>query len=298
MAGATARTEAISVAPDVDAAGRTAIIAGSGLLPLKVAESLDKQGKAPFIVGIKDEADPALYRYDHVEISLVEFRKLMGSMKTAGVRNVILAGGVRSRPHFADLRLDGPTLSAIPRMIGALGRGDDALLRAFISLIESYGFRVVGAHEIVPDLLAPAVARLTKRKAAKEDERNIAIAREAAHLIGVLDIGQAVVAVGGRVVALEGAEGTDAMLERIAQLRGEGRIPQRGGVLVKSAKPTQDERADLPGIGLSTVENAVRAGLSGIAVEAGRTFILGYGETVAAANEKGIFIETFDSKQG
>ncbi|RCS24336.1 LpxI family protein [Phyllobacterium salinisoli] len=285
------------VAPGIDAAGRTAIIAGSGLLPLKVAESLEAQGRPPFIVGIKDEADPTLYRYDHAEISLVEFRKLIGSMKAAGARNVILAGGVRGRPHFADLRLDGPTLAAIPRMIGALGRGDDALLRAFIGLVESYGFRVVGAHEIVPDLLAPPAACLTEKKPGTEDQRNIAIAREAARLIGVLDVGQGTVAVGGRIVALEGAEGTDAMLERIVHLRAARRIPRRGGVLVKCAKPTQDERADLPGIGLSTIENAARAGLSGIAVEAGKTFILGFGETVAAANENGIFIETFSSKR-
>ncbi|WP_183430759.1 LpxI family protein [Mesorhizobium sp. RMAD-H1] len=283
------------VTPGADAAGRTAIIAGNGLLPLKVAESLEKQGRAPFLVPIRGEADPALYRYDHAEISVVEFRKLIGSMKAASVRNVILAGGVRSRPHFSDLKLDGPTLAAIPRMIGALGRGDDALLRAFISLIEAYGFRVVGAHEIVPDLLAPPAARLTNRKPDKHDEHNIAIAREAARMIGVLDVGQGTVAVGGRVVALEGAEGTDAMLERVAQLRNAGRIPPKGGVLVKCAKPTQDERADLPAIGLSTVENAARAGLAGIAVEAGRTFILGFGETVAAANDKGIFIETFGS---
>lgn len=277
-------------------AGRTAIIAGSGLLPLKVAESLEKQGNAPFIVGIKDEADPALYRYDHAEISLVEFRKLIGSLKASGARNVILAGGVRGRPHFAGLRLDGPTLAAIPRMLGALGRGDDALLRAFIGLIESYGFNVVGAHEIVPDLLAPAPGSLTATKPGKDDWHNIALAREAAHMLGVLDVGQAAVAVGGRVVALEGAEGTDAMLERIVQLRRSRRIPQKGGVLVKCAKPAQDERADLPGIGLSTVENVALADLSGIAVEEGKTFILGFGEAIAAANAKGIFIETFASQ--
>ncbi|PYE88161.1 hypothetical protein C7477_10832 [Phyllobacterium leguminum] len=284
------------MAPGIDAAGRTAIIAGNGILPLRVAENLEKQGRPPFIVMIRDEADPALHRYDHAEISMVEFRKLIGSMKAAGARNVVLAGGVRSRPHFADLRLDGPTLAAIPRMIRALGRGDDALLRAFIGLLESYGFKVVGAHEIVPDLLAPPAGSLTLTKPGKDDWHNITLAREAAHMLGVLDVGQGAVAIGGRVVALEGAEGTDAMLERIAQLRQAKRIPQKGGVLVKCAKPAQDERADLPSIGRSTVENAALAGLSGIAVEEGKTFILGFGEAIAAANAKGIFIETFASK--
>jgi DUF1009 family protein len=120
---------------------------------------------------------------------------------------------------------------------------------------------------------------------------------EAALRLGELDVGQGAIAAGGRVVALEGAEGTDQMIERVYALRQAGRIPKRGGVLVKMAKPRQDERADLPAIGVSTVENAARAGLSGIAIEAGRTFILGLGETMAAANEKGLFIETISRNQ-
>ncbi|WP_188821827.1 LpxI family protein [Brucella endophytica] len=288
----------IELTSGADKVGRTAIIAGSGVLPVRVAEDLEKQGRPPLLIPLKGDADPSLYRYEHTEISMVEFRKLIRALKAGGVRNVILAGGVSSRPHFSDLRIDGPTLAAIPRILGALGKGDDALLRAFIGLVESYGFKVVGAHEIVPDLLAPAARSLTGKKPGKDDWRNIELAREAARMIGALDVGQGAVAVGGRVVALEGAEGTDAMLERIAQMRAARRIPQKGGALVKCAKPTQDERADLPTIGLSTIENAAQAGLSGIAIEAGKTFILGVGETVAAANAKGLFIETFDSKPG
>ncbi len=125
-----------------------------------------------------------------------------------------------------------------------------------------------------------------------KERRNIAAAMAAALRLGNLDIGQGAIAAGGRVVALEGAEGTDLMIARVRDLRAAGRIPKRGGVLVKMAKPRQDERADLPAIGVSTVENAARAGLAGIAVEAGRTFILGFGETVAMANERGLFIET------
>jgi DUF1009 family protein len=115
-------------------------------------------------------------------------------------------------------------------------------------------------------------------------------------MIGSLDIGQAAIAIGRRVVALEGVEGTDAMLQRVADLRHAKRINRKGGVLVKCAKPQQEVRADLPAIGVSTVENAVKAGLKGIAIEARRTLILGYGETVAAADKAGLFIETFEQE--
>ncbi|MGH9917197.1 MAG: UDP-2,3-diacylglucosamine diphosphatase LpxI domain-containing protein, partial [Pyrinomonadaceae bacterium] len=133
----------------------------------------------------------------------------------------------------------------------------------------------------------------TRKKADKESIADMQAARKAAVMIGSLDIGQAAIAVGRRVVALEGVEGTDAMLQRVAELRIAKRINRKGGVLVKCAKPQQEVRADLPAIGISTVENAVKAGLKGIAIESRRTLILGYSETIAAANEAGIFIETF-----
>lgn len=276
-----------------DHAGRVAIIAGNGLLPINVAEALTTAGNPPFLVPLRGEADPILYKYEHQEISIVEFAKLVRSMKAAGVDRVVLAGGVTSRPHVSDLKLDWPTLRAVPYVLRALGQGDDALLRAFIGLLESFGFKVVGAHEVVPDLLSPSPAQILTRAVPDARERhNLELAMESALRLGDLDVGQGAIAVGGRVVALEGAEGTDQMIERVRELRAARRIPRRGGVLVKMAKPQQDERADLPTIGISTVENAAKAGLTGIAVEAGRTFILGFGETIAAANDKGLFIET------
>jgi DUF1009 family protein len=92
-------------------------------------------------------------------------------------------------------------------------------------------------------------------------------------------------------VALEDIEGTDALLARIGTLRGHGRLAGRKrGVLVKCAKPGQELRADLPTIGLATVEAAHAAGLAGIAVEAGRSFVLQQAETIARADELGLFI--------
>lgn len=277
--------------------GRTAIIAGNGSLPVVVAESLRKQGGNPLIVAIKGEAESELYSGDHAEISIVELGGLMKILKAENITNVVLAGGIRHRPEFsAALKLGNGNFVALYRFMRAFRLGDDGLLRAVVSTIEAYGFRVLGAHEIVPDILAPAPGTITRKKADKESIENMQAARKAATMIGSLDIGQAAIAIGRRVVALEGVEGTDAMLQRVADLRKAKRINRKGGVLVKCAKPQQEVRADLPAIGLSTVENAVQAGLSGIAVEAGRTLILGYGETVAAANAAGLFIETFEQE--
>ncbi|WP_375642173.1 MULTISPECIES: LpxI family protein [unclassified Bartonella] len=274
--------------------GRTAIIAGNGVLPITVAQTLEKNGENPFLVLLRGEADSVLYRYEHCELSIVELARLVKILKEAGVYNVVLAGGVKKRPLLKQLRLDWTTFLALPKLIRALKRGDDALLKAFIRVIETYGFRVVGAHEIVPDLLAPIEFNLTVRRATPKEKKDIFLAAEAAKLLGQLDIGQAVVAINGRVVALEGAEGTDNMLWRVCEMRERGQIPLKGGILVKCAKPQQDNRVDLPSIGPATIMNVAKSGLSGVAVEANRSLILSVKTTVEKANKYSLFIETFE----
>ncbi|VEJ45064.1 LpxI family protein [Bartonella vinsonii] len=274
--------------------GRTAIIAGNGVLPISVAQALEKDGQNPFLILLRGEADAVLYRYEHYELSIVELGRLIKILKTAEIRNIVLAGGVRKRPLITQLRLDWTTFLALPQLIRALRGGDDALLKAFIRLIEAHGFCVLGAHEIVPDLLAPVKFNLTSRRATQKEKKDIFLAVEAAKLLGRLDIGQAAVAINGRVVAVEGAEGTDNMLWRVCEMRERGQIPPKGGVLVKCAKPQQDHRVDLPSIGPATIMNITKSGLSGIAVEANKSLILSVKTTIEKANKYSLFIETFE----
>lgn len=288
--------------------GKTAIIAGGGALPAAVAAKLAAQGAEPFIVLLRGNADnegadkggesAALRRYPHQLFGITELAKFLQLMKAEKIHNLVLAGSVAQRPNLRDLRWDWPTLKTLPHIFAALRRGDDALLRAFIGVMEGYGFRVIGAHEIVPELLAPQSAAaaehfiLTKRRANKTEQADIAAAKEAARRLGELDIGQGAVAVGGRVVALEGAEGTDAMLERVAELRRRGKIPPKGGALVKMKKPNQEMRADLPTIGPETILRLAGAGLTGLAVEAGGSFIIDEKKTVQLADKKKLFLQS------
>ncbi|WP_455479858.1 LpxI family protein [Bartonella sp. B23] len=274
--------------------GRTAIIAGNGVLPISVAQALEKDGQNPFLVLLRGEADAVLYRYEHCELSIVELARLIKILKAASICNIVLAGGVKKRPLFTQLRPDLTTFLALPKLLCALKKGDDALLKAFIQIIESYGFRVVGVHEIVPDLLAQTEFNLTLRRATRKEKKDIFLAAEAAKLLGRLDIGQAAVAINGRVIALEGAEGTDNMLWRVHEMRERKQIPPKGGVLVKCAKPQQDHRVDLPSIGPVTIMNIAKSGLSGIAVEANRSLILSMKTTIEKANQYSLFIEIFE----
>ncbi|WP_074380757.1 LpxI family protein [Bartonella doshiae] len=274
--------------------GRTAVIAGNGVLPITVAQELERHGQSPFLVLLHDEADTALYRYEHCELSIVELAQLVKTLKAAEISNIVLAGGVKKRPLLTQLRPDWTTFLALPKIIRALTEGDDALLKAFIGIIEAHGFHVIGVHEIVPELLAPIKFDLTLRRATRKEKKDILHAVKAAKLLGQLDIGQAVVAVNGRVVAVEGAEGTDNMLWRVCEMRERGQIQPSGGVLVKCAKPQQDHRVDLPSIGPVTIMNIAKSGLSGVAVEANRSLILSAKATIEKANKHSLFIETFE----
>jgi len=108
----------------------------------------------------------------------------------------------------------------------------------------------------------------------------------------MFDVGQAVVVAGKHVLAVEAAEGTDAMLAHVAEMRASGRVRSAvgSGVLVKAPKQGQDRRFDLPSIGPQTVEGAARAGLAGIAVVAGSTIVAEPERLIAAANHANIFI--------
>ena len=271
---------------------RVGIVAGSGSLPVNVAQSLTCAGLNPFIFILDGEADrlAELQRHEHVVLTIEAAAVGFERMKAAGVTHAVLAGGVVRRPRLRALKWTPRVLKVLPRLAIELALGDDGLLRAVMRHIENAGIRVVGAHQVVPDLLARAGA-MTRVSPDADDERNIKAALEAAKAIGRLDIGQAAIAVGGRAVALEGIEGTDGLLERMIPLRDHGRLAGKtGGVLVKCAKPAQDVRADLPAIGPKTVLDATRAGLRGIAVEANRAFVLDFAKTIAAADEAGLFI--------
>lgn len=274
------------------AAGRIALIAGGGALPVEIAKALAERNDRPFVIMVRGEvSEPAAFEaYPNVTRDIEAFGGLAKLLKAEGVQRVVMAGNIARRPKFAAMRPILPLLPLLPRALASLARGDDGLLRAVIGYFEDRGIKVLGPHEIIPDLLVPAGIH-TRKKPTAADRKDIDAAMQAALAIGRLDIGQAAVAIGGRAIALEDIEGTDALLARVTGLRGHGRLAGRkGGVLAKSSKPGQELRADLPGIGVLTVDGAHRAGLSGIAVEADRSLGLGFGETIARADELGLFI--------
>ncbi len=274
------------------AGDRVAVIAGEGRLPLDVAEQVERLGSAPFIVkaGEAGKMDAGLDRFEHAPLAVEQIAELVPLLKGRRITHTVLSGAITRRPAWSAFRPSLRLLALVPTLLRGLARGDDGLLRVLVRHIEENGIKVVGAHELAPDLLMPAVT-LTRAEPTARDQRDLQAAMIAARAIGALDVGQAAVSIGGRVIALEGIEGTDGLLERVATLRNHGRLAgASGGVLVKAAKPEQELRADLPTIGPDTVIRAHAAGLAGIGVEAERSLVLDRAQVVAEANRLGLFV--------
>ena len=268
-------------------AGRIGIVAGSGSLPAAIAHEAKAAGHDPFILGITGNADSSIERFPHAYVHIGQIGRLLGTLRREGCKRIVFVGALR-RPNIFRIRLDAGFLRHMPQLMRCMKGGDDAALRGIARFFEEQGFEIAAAHEVAPRLLAPegAFSRLLPRV---QDLEDLKLGFKVTHGLGVFDIGQAAVVAHGYVLAVEAAEGTDAMLRRCGDLNGWG-YGARKGVLVKRPKPGQDRRFDLPAIGPQTVGLAAEAGLAGIAVEAGAVLLAGVDELVEKANAAGLFL--------
>jgi UDP-2,3-diacylglucosamine hydrolase len=270
------------------------LIAGGGDLPIRLARQCETVGRPLFVIRLKGMADPALKAFDGVDAGIAELGKGIASLKAAGCEAVCLAGVVK-RPDFAALKPDLRGLKALPGVIAAARRGDDALLRFLVGEFEAEGFHVEGAHEVAAGMTLAhgPLGRLTPRP---EHMLDVYKAFHVAGEIGRLDVGQGAVVCEGLVLAVEAQEGTDDMLARCAGLPEtlHGSPGAARGVLAKRPKPIQEQRVDLPAIGVATVLGAAKAGLAGIVAEAGKALVMDHEAVAKAADELGLFVYGLD----
>lgn len=269
-----------------DPARPLGILAGGGSLPREIAEIAAARGQAVFLVGIEGEAEGSFEPFPNARLNWGAIGGILAAFRRAGARDLVIVGRVQ-RPDLLRLRPDFGFFRALPTILRLVrAGGDDGVLRGVIGFFEAKGFRVVSPAEIAPEIVVGR-GDLGRNGPAPADLADIEMGLEAVRRLGPFDIGQAVVVAGGRLEAIEGAEGTDAMLERIVRQRTSGG-PR--GVLVKRPKPGQDLRVDLPAIGPDTVRGASRARLAGIAVDAGAVVAARRRELVTAADDAGIFV--------
>lgn len=269
-------------------AGRLGIIAGGGDLPRMLIEACRKSDRDFFVLALEDHADFQLADVPHAWVRLGAAGKVLQLARRNGIDEVVMAGHV-ARPSLAGLRPDWRALRLLTRVAGR-AFGDDGVLRSVVREFESEGFRVVAPDSILHDLKPPP-GPLGRHAPDEPAERDIARGVAVLNALGDADVGQAVVVQDGLVLGIEAIEGTDALLTRCGGLRRGG----KGGVLVKLRKRNQEQRTDLPAIGPETVRRAAAAGLRGIAIEADGTLVLQRSETVALADEAGLFVTAIEN---
>lgn len=276
------------------ATGPVAILAGSGELPILLADRLGSAGRPHRVLAFRGFCEGALRARADSVVGLLDVRRIEACLTAWRPSAVTLAGGL-NRPSAAALVGAFSAFRNRDDVAAIVARGDDNLLRGAVELLESKGFPLVGVRDLAPELLAEAGC-YGARRPTPEDERAVALGLRLLDGISAFDIGQAVVVAGERIVAVEGPEGTDRMLARARSLRGARFFGRRtrGGVLVKAPKRGQDLRVDLPAIGPRTVVNAARAGLDGIAVASGLTLVLNRRETATTADRLGLFVIGLD----
>ncbi len=261
------------------------IVAGSGRLPSQLVEYCRQNNRPVFVLAFQDTTDPETYAHvPHAVVRIESVGEALEHLRGAGAKELVMAGKVR-RPSLIGLRPDKATAKLIAHMGSSFFSGDNALFTSLVSFLEGEGFHVIGAEEIMNELVAPEGV-LGKTHPTKQNLSDIAKGMRIAKALGGLDIGQAVIVENNYVLGVEAAEGTDAMIIRCAGLKHE----ERGGVLVKAKKPLQEARVDLPAIGPATIENIYAAGLMGVAVEAGGSLILDRAQVIARADKLGIFV--------
>ena len=273
-----------------DSKPKLGIIAGGGPLPARLAQHCKSEGRECLVLGIEGEAVDVSAQFPFVWVGIASVGRTLKILKKEECREIVFIGPV-SRPDFSALTPDWKGMTLLPRFIRAARGGDDGLLKVVIAAFEEEGFRVVGADDVMSDLLGGEDA-LSRKAPTDDDQRDIDRGVAVVQTLGQLDIGQGCVVCNEYILAVEAAEGTDNMLRRCADLSVElrGTPEARRGVFVKISKPGQEGRIDRPTIGVRTVELAALAGLSGIAYETGKVLIADPDAVREKADDLGLFV--------
>jgi DUF1009 family protein len=280
------------------ASQRIGLIAGWGRYPIIVAEELKRSGHHVYCLGVKDHADPILRTIcdGFAWMGLARIGRAIRFLRRHHCRDATMAGkihkvrlyqpwawlkhlpdwhGIRTfYPHFVSRKKD---------------RRDDTLLTAIVNTFAEEGIHFGPATDYAPELLVK-LGQLTRRGPTPAQQKDIQFGWTLAKEMGRLDIGQSVVVKDQTAIAVEAIEGTDECIRRAGALCSAG-----GFTVVKTAKPQQDMRFDVPTVGVWTLETMASAGGKLLAIEAGRTILVDQPDFLRFADEHGIVVVALDS---
>lgn len=259
--------------------GPLGLIAGKGELPLVVCQTAMRRGVEVSAVAFDKPTAKSLEKFADVKIfGLGQPGKVIRRFKDTGVTKICLIGKIEKRLIFRNIKLD---MLAVKTMKKMLQKSDATIMNAIIDELFQEGMEVVKQTDWIPDLL-PEKGQLGGKKPSKnimdDFEFGLKICRELAGR----EIGQTIIVKEGVVLAVEAVEGTDAAIERGCKLGG------KNAVMIKTSRPKQDLRFDIPSVGPGTIKILAKHKAAGLAVEAERTVVIDRPKTVSMCNDAGI----------
>jgi DUF1009 family protein len=261
------------------------IIAAAGDAPLDAARAASGQGRDVIVITLKSVATADFSEFKTLEHPIGSLGHIISDLVAAGCRQVVLAGKLK-RPSVASVK---PDLRGAKIFTKAITSGDDTALKIIRDELAKDGLEIIDMGQIIPEIYADEGV-MCGRSPNAEVMASVSLGREVLTSMSSFDMGQSAVIQGSRILALEGAEGTDEMLMRVADLID----PDMGSaVFVKIPKAGQDLALDPPGIGKNTIRHAGKAKISVIAVEAAGVMMIGKDETIEEAGRLGITIIGF-----
>ncbi len=280
---------------------RIGLVAGWGRFPIVVAETLQRDGHDVYCLGIKGHADQALKEIctDFRPIGVAKLGAQIRYFRRQGVTQATMAGKIFKHKllyqpffwlsHFPDWRF---VRTAYPYFITKTkDRKDDTMLTEFANAFADDGITFAPATDFAPELLVKK-GPLTRRRASRDELKDIEFGWTIAKELGRLDVGQSVIVKDRAVLAVEAIEGTDECIRRAGQLCSQG-----GFTVIKVAKPQQDMRFDVPTIGVGTLETLVQSGGRVLAIEADKTIIIDEEKVIDFANRHSLTVIAIDQAE-
>ncbi|HXX56455.1 MAG TPA: UDP-2,3-diacylglucosamine diphosphatase LpxI [Thermodesulfovibrionales bacterium] len=259
------------------------LIAGMGDLPKAVAAEARAKGFRVIAVALEPLADEGLSAcVDDIRwVNVGKLGEIIESLKRSGVKEAVMAGKVPKSLLYKS-RIT-PDLRAVKLLFTLKDRRDDSILLAITKELEKDGISLLNTTDFCSGILAPD-GMMTKSGPSRDELKDIAFGWKIAKEIGGLDIGQTVVVKDRAVMAIEAIEGTDEAIRR------GGRYASEGAVVIKVSKPNQDMRFDVPVVGPSTLQAMIEVKARVLAVEAGKTILIGKEDLLTGADRAGISV--------
>lgn len=273
---------------DFDASQPLVVIAGKFNYPIRMVEQIRAAHVPVRLIAFENETEQSLIDlFDPSERAIIkvgQVGKMLSALKKLNARYTVMAGQITPGKLFRDMQ---PDLKAITLLAKLKERNAETIFGALAAEIAKIGVEQLDARAFMDDEMAEA-GTMTRGKLGVQSEHiehGIRIAKAVAHE----DIGQGVVVARGTVLAVEAFEGTDAMLARA------GTFGAKELIFVKTVKPRQDYRFDVPVFGLKTLQSMHAAGIKTAALEAHNVLILEKESVLQEAAKLGIELYGFES---